>query len=151
MKKVRIITDSNSGMTLEEGDRFGIKVLSMPFIIDGKTYYENVTLTQSEFYDMLGADTDISTSQPSIPDIKKCWEEELSEYESIVHIPMSSGLSGSTSTAMALADDYDGRVQVVDNQRISVTQYQSALDALELANAGMSAENNKTDPEEVKV
>ncbi len=150
MKKVRIITDSNSGMTLEEGDRFGIKVLSMPFIIDGKTYYENVTLTQSEFYDMLGADTDISTSQPSIPDIKKCWEEELSEYESIVHIPMSSGLSGSTSTAMALADDYDGRVQVVDNQRISVTQYQSALDALELANAGMSAENIKRVLEEVK-
>lgn len=150
MEKIKVITDSNSGMTEEEALNAGIKVLPMPFVIDEKTYYENITLTQKEFYEKLQADTDISTSQPTIPDVKKCWDEELENYDSIVYIPMSSGLSGSLSTAKMLADDYDGRVQVVDNQRISVTQFQSALDAVELANEGYSAKEIKDILEEVK-
>ncbi|MCR5586270.1 MAG: DegV family protein [Lachnospiraceae bacterium] len=150
MEKIKVITDSNSGMTEEEALNAGIKVLPMPFLIDEKTYYENITLTQKEFYEKLQADTDISTSQPTIPDVKKCWDEELENYDSIVYIPMSSGLSGSLSTAKMLADDYDGRVQVVDNQRISVTQFQSALDAVELANEGYSAKEIKDILEEVK-
>ena len=150
MEKIKVITDSNSGMTEEEALNAGIKVLPMPFVIDEKTYYENITLTQKEFYEKLQADTDISTSQPTIPDVKKCWDEELENYDSIVYIPMSSGLSGSLSTAKMLADDYDGRVQVVDNQRISVTQFQSALDAVELANEGYSAKEIKDILEKVK-
>ncbi|MCR5201501.1 MAG: DegV family protein [Lachnospiraceae bacterium] len=137
-------------MTKEEGDKYGIKVLPMPFLIDGKTYFENITLTQDEFYERLKSDVDISTSQPTIPDVQACWEEELKEYDEIVYIPMSSGLSGSTSTALAIADDYDGKVQVVDNQRISVTQFRSALDAVELANEGKSAKEIKEILEAVK-
>lgn len=117
----------------------GIRVLPMPFIIDGKTYYEDISLSQQEFYERLQEKVDVSTSQPSVEDVLKCWEEELEKADELVYIPMSSGLSGSCSTAMMLAQDFDGRVQVINNQRISVTQRQSVLDALELAEAGKNA------------
>lgn len=148
--KVKIITDSNSGITAEEAEKYGITVLPMPFIIDGKTYFENITLGQDQFYEMLESGADISTSQPAIPDITKLWDDVLKDYDEIVHIPMSSGLSGSTSTAAALAEDYDGRVQVVDNQRISVTQLQSAIDAVHLAERGFNASQIKNILETVK-
>ena len=137
--KVAIITDSNSGITQEEGKKLGIRIVPMPFMINGEEYLEDITLTQQEFYAKLGEGSDISTSQPSPESIMALWDEVLEEYDEIVHIPMSSGLSNSCETAMVLARDYDGRVQVVDNQRISVTQRQSVLDALELVKAGFSA------------
>ena len=111
----------------------------MPFLIDGETFFEEISLTQEQFYERLAQDVDISTSQPSPEDVTKAWEELLEENESIVYIPMSSGLSGSCQTAIMLADDYEGKVQVVDNQRISVTQRQSVLGAIELAKEGKTA------------
>ncbi len=139
MNKIAIMTDSNSGITQKEAERLGIKVLPMPFLIDGETFFEEINLTQEQFYERLAQDVDISTSQPSPEDVTKAWEELLEENESIVYIPMSSGLSGSCQTAIMLADDYEGKVQVVDNQRISVTQRQSVLDAMELAKEGKTA------------
>ena len=139
MNKIAIMTDSNSGITQKEAERLGIKVLPMPFLIDGETFFEEISLTQEQFYERLAQDVDISTSQPSTEDVTKAWEELLEENESIVYIPMSSGLSGSCQTAIMLADDYEGKVQVVDNQRISVTQRQSVLDAMELAKEGKTA------------
>ena len=139
MGKVAIVTDSNSGITQKQAEQLGIHVLPMPFYIDGELYYEDITLTQDEFYKRLENDADISTSQPSPADVMELWEELLESYEEIVHIPMSSGLSSSCETAMALAQDFDGKVHVIDNQRISVTQRQSVLDAIEMAKKGMSA------------
>ena len=133
MNKIAIMTDSNSGITQKEAEVLRIRVLPMPFLIDGETFFEEISLTQEQFYERLAQDVDISTSQPSPEDVTKAWEELLEENESIVYIPMSSGLSGSCQTAIMLADDYEGKVQVVDNQRISVTQRQSVLDAIELA------------------
>ena len=148
--KVAIITDSNSGITQEEGKKLGIRVVPMPFMINGEEYLEDITLTQQEFYEKLGDGSDISTSQPSPESIMALWDEVLEEYDEIVHIPMSSGLSGSCQTAMMLAEDYDGKVEVVNNQRISVTQRQSALDAKELAAKGMCAVEIKEKLEAVK-
>ena len=148
--KVAIITDSNSGITQEEGKKLGIRVVPMPFMINGEEYLEDITLTQQEFYEKLGDGSDISTSQPSPESIMALWDEVLDEYDEIVHIPMSSGLSGSCQTAMMLAEDYDGKVEVVNNQRISVTQRQSALDAKELAAKGMCAAEIKEKLEAVK-
>lgn len=148
--KVAIITDSNSGITQEEGKQLGIRIVPMPFMINGEEYLEDITLTQQEFYAKLGAGSDISTSQPSPESIMALWDEVLEEYDEIVHIPMSSGLSGSCQTAMMLAEDYDGKVEVVNNQRISVTQRQSALDAKELAAKGMCAAEIKEKLEAVK-
>lgn len=148
--KVAIITDSNSGITQEEGKKLGIRVLPMPFMIDGKEYFEDITLTQQEFYKKLNDGSDISTSQPSPEAIMGLWDEVLKEYDQIVHIPMSSGLSGSCQTALMLAEDYDGKVEVVNNQRISVTQRQSAQDAKELAERGWSAAQIREKLEEVK-
>lgn len=148
--KVAIITDSNSGITQEEGKKLGIRVVPMPFMINGEEYLEDITLTQQEFYEKLGDGSDISTSQPSPESIMALWDEVLEEYDEIVHIPMSSGLSGSCQTAMMLAEDYDGKVEVVNNQRISVTQRQSALDAKELAAKGMCAAEIKEKLEAVK-
>lgn len=139
MKKIAIVTDSNSGITQAQAKRLGIEVIPMPFFIDGKLYLEDITLTQEEFYQHLTQDSDISTSQPAPGEIMELWDSLLEEYEEIVHIPMSSGLSSSCETAMALAADYDGRVRVVNNQRISVTQKTSVLDAVRLAKAGKSA------------
>ena len=139
MSKVAIVTDSNSGITQAEGKELGIFVVPMPFYINGELYFEDITLTQEEFYHSLGEDADISTSQPSPGDIVDLWEELLEEYDEIIYIPMSSGLSGSCQTAMMLAQDYEGKVFVVDNQRISVTQRRSVMDAIEMAEKGMSA------------
>lgn len=139
MGKIAIITDSNSGITQDEGRKLGVSVVPMPFYINEKLYFEGITLTQEEFYERLKNDEPISTSQPSPADVCGLWDSLLKEYDEIVHIPMSSELSASCSTAMAMAQDYDGRVQVVDNQRISVTQRQSVLDALALREAGKNA------------
>ena len=140
MEKIAIVTDSNSGITQKEAEKLGIRVVSMPFFINDELFYEDITLTQDEFYQRLAEDADISTSMPSPADVMELWEELLQEYDRIIHIPMSSGLSGSCETAMALAAEFDGRVLVVDNQRISVTQRQSVLDALEMREKGMNAE-----------
>ena len=139
MSKVAIVTDSNSGITQERGKELGIFVLPMPFFIDGELYLEDITLSQSEFYEKLGADSDISTSQPSPGEVMDLWDKVLEEYDELVCIPMSSGLSSTCATAITLAAEYDGRVQVVDNQRISVTQEQSVLDAMNLREEGKSA------------
>lgn len=139
MSKIAVMTDSNSGITQDEAKEMGVTVLPMPFIIDGETYYEDISLTQGEFYEKLAQNADVSTSQPSVEDVLKYWDKALEDADEVVYIPMSSGLSGSCSTAQMLSQDYDGRVQVVDNQRISVTQRQSAMDAMELAERGMNA------------
>lgn len=139
MRKVAIVTDSNSGITQKDAQGLGITVVPMPFYINEELFLEDVTLSQEEFYKRLNEDADISTSQPSPGEILDLWDSLLKEYEEIVHIPMSSGLSASCETAMSLAMDYEGRVQVVDNQRISVTQRQSVLDAIKLADAGKNA------------
>lgn len=143
MEKIAIVTDSNSGITQKQAEELGVYVLPMPFMIDGETYFEDVNLTVDEFFEKLNNNADISTSQPTPDSVMGLWDELLKEYDSIVHIPMSSGLSGSCQTACMLAEDYDGRVQVVDNQRISVTQRQSVLDAKELVSRGMSASEIK--------
>ena len=123
----------------KQAKEMGVYVLPMPFLINGKEYLDGIDLFPNEFYKFLEEDADVSTSQPSPDSVMKLWDELLKEYDEIVHIPMSSGLSGSCQSAMAFAADYDGRVQVVNNQRISVTQRQSALDALQLAAAGKDA------------
>lgn len=139
MRKIDIVTDSNSGITQDEGRKLGISVLPMPFYINEVMYLEGVTLSQEEFYERLKKDEPISTSQPNPGEVCGLWDTLLKEYNEIVHIPMSSGLSASCETAMGLARDYNGKVQVVDNQRISVTQKQSVMDALTLVQAGKSA------------
>ena len=137
--KIAVVTDSNSGITQAQAKEMGVAVLPMPFMIDGETYYEDITLTREQFYQRLKDNADIATSQPSPDSILKMWDKLLKEYDQIIHIPMSSGLSGSCSTAMMLAgeDEYEGKVFVVDNRRISVTQYQSVKDAQMLAAMGM--------------
>ena len=150
MDNIAIMTDSNSGVTPEQAVDMGIKVLPMPFLIDGETYFEDINLTQEQFYQKLAQDVEISTSQPSPEAVMKAWDELLKEYDSIVYIPMSSGLSGSCQTAKLLAQDYNGKVQVVDNQRISVTQKQSVQDAAELATAGKTAREIREYLENVK-
>ncbi len=150
MSKIAIITDSNSGINFEAGKEIGVRVLPMPFLIDGKTYYEEISLSQTEFFEKLESDVDISTSQPSPESVMKIWDDALEEADEVVYIPMSSGLSSSCHTALMLADDYEGKVQVVDNQRISVTQRQSVLDALELAKRGLTAAQIKEELERAK-
>ena len=140
MGKVAIVTDSNSGITQKEAGKLGIQVLPMPFYINGELYYEDITLSQEEFYKELGEDSEISTSQPAPGDVMELWEELLETYDQIIHIPMSSGLSSSCETAVMLSKEFDGRVLVVDNQRVSVTQRQSALDAKKMADEGKTAE-----------
>jgi len=147
---IAFVTDSNSGITQAEGEKLGISVLPMPFMIDGETYLEDINLTQEKFYEMLALGADISTSQPSPETVTSLWDDLLKEHEMIVHIPMSSGLSGSCQTAMMLAQDYEGRVLVVDNQRISVTQRQSVLDGMEMAKRGFSAEQIKDELERTR-
>lgn len=139
MSKIAIVTDSNSGILQSEAKELGIFVLPMPFFIDEKLHREEIDLSQETFYQILSEDGEVSTSQPSPADITDLWDEILKSYDEIVHIPMSSGLSGSCQTAMMLADDYDGRVHVVDNQRISVTQKLAVFDAINMAKTGMSA------------
>lgn len=138
-KKIAIVTDSNSGITQAQGKEYGIHILPMPFMINEETFYEDITLNQSEFYEKLESGVNVVTSQPSPESVLELWDKLLTEYDEIVHIPMSSGLSGSCQSAIMLSEDYDGKVQVVNNQRISVTQRQSALDAKMLTERGMDA------------
>lgn len=152
MARVAIVTDSNSGITQQQAKDIGVYVLPMPFLINGEEYFEDINLTQEEFYEKLVSDAEVSTSQPSAGDVMALWDKVLDEgYDAIVHIPMSSGLSGSCETAMLLSDDYDGKVHVVNNQRISVTQRQSVLDAKKLADSGKSAEEIKEFLEDTKM
>ena len=139
MGKVAIVTDSNSGITQDLARDLGVSVIPMPFYINEKLYLEGITLSQEEFYERLKNEESISTSQPGPADVCGLWNTLLESYDQIVHIPMSSGLSASCDTASGLAREYDGKVQVVDNQRISVTQKQSVLDALTLRDAGRDA------------
>lgn len=143
MSRVAIVSDSNSGITQAEAKELGITVLPMPFFIDDKTLYEDIDLDQEGFYQLLTDDANISTSMPLVGNLTDAWEELLKEYDEIVHIPMSSGLSGSCQTAMMMSYDYDDKIQVVDNQRISVTLRQSVLDAMALADKGYSAKEIK--------
>lgn len=137
--RVAVVTDSNSGITQAQAKELGIFVLPMPFMINGKDYFEDINLTQEEFYEKLEEGSDISTSQPSPEAVTGLWDQVLEEYDQIVHIPMSSGLSSSCQTALMLQEDYQGKVEVVNNQRISVTQRQSALDARTMAEEGKTA------------
>lgn len=148
--KIAVVTDSNSGITQAQAKEMGVAVLPMPFMIDGETYYEDITLTREQFYQRVKDNADIATSQPTPDSILKMWDKLLKEYDQIIHIPMSSGLSGSCSTAMMLAgeDEYEGKVFVVDNRRISVTQYQSVKDAQMLAAMGMDGTQIKKRLEE---
>lgn len=139
MTKVGIVTDSNSGITQKRGEELGIVVVPMPFFINEKIFLEDITLSQTQFFERLGEDADIKTSQPSPADMMECWDNVLKTYEELVFIPMSSGLSGTCQTAMMLSEEYDGKVQVVNNQRISVTQEQSVYDAMKLRDEGKSA------------
>lgn len=150
MGKVAIVTDSNSGITQAAGKELGIYVLPMPFYINEELFFEDITLSQEEFYQHLSDDADIKTSQPAPGDVMELWDKILEEYDELVHIPMSSGLSSSCETAIMLSQDYDGKVQVVNNQRISITQRRSVLEAIELAKAGKSATEIKEMLEAVK-
>ena len=139
MSRVAVVSDSNSGIAQQEAKELGVYILAMPFFVNNETFYEDVDLTQEEFYNRLKEGCEISTSMPSIASVTELWDELLKEYDEIVHIPMSSGLSSSYETAAMLALDYDGKVFVVNNQRISVTQRQSVLDAKALAEKGYQA------------
>ena len=141
MGKIAVVTDSNSGITQEKGKELGVHVIPMPFYIDGELFLEDITLTQEAFYEKLASDCEISTSQPAPGEVMEFWDKLLKEYDEIVHIPMSSGLSGSCQTAIMLAqeEEYEGKVYVVNNQRISVTQRQSVIDAKGMAEAGYDA------------
>lgn len=151
MGKIAIVTDSNSGITQDEGRELGVYVLPMPFYINEVMYLEGITLSQEEFYERLKNDETISTSQPSPAEVCGLWDNLLQEYDEVVHIPMSSGLSNACETAIMLSRDYDGRVEVVNNQRISVTLRQSILDAITLREAGRSAAQIREILEEEKM
>lgn len=142
--KTAVMTDTNSGIMKAEADSMGIFLISMPVIIDDETHYEGIDLTEDSFYGSLTGGQNVSTSQPSPGDLMDLWDDILEQgYDEIIHIPMSSGLSASCSTAISLSDDYDGKVQVADNHRISVTQRESVMHAKKLAEAGKSAKEIK--------
>lgn len=143
MAKIAVITDTNSGMSNEEAAKLGVIIVPMPFNISGTEYFEGISLTQSQFYEKLVGGDDISTSQPTPGSVMEIWDKALENHDEIVYIPMSSGLSSSCQTATMLAEDYDGKVQVVNNQRISVTQKSAVLDALYMAEKGYSAQQIK--------
>ena len=150
MSKIAVITDSNAHITPQEAEKLGISVVPMPFMIGDETFYEGITLSREEFYAKMESGANIVTSQPSPSDVMKIWDNALKTHDEVVYIPMSSGLSGSCQSARMLADDYDGKVQVVNNQRISVTQKRSVLDALEMTEMGMSAAQIREELEHVK-
>lgn len=140
MSKVAVITDTNSSMTNEEAEQLGIFLLPMPFIVNGQQYLDGVDCTYEHFFEMLAAGADVSTSQPAPDALNSLWDKVLEDYDEIIHIPMSAALSSSCTTAKALSADYKGKVWVADNKRISISERQSALDALYLAKQGFSAE-----------
>ena len=139
MQKIAIVTDSNSGITQAQSKQLGVWVMPMPFYINDELFLEDITLTQEQFYDYLAQGADVKTSQPAPGDVTELWDTLLKDYDAVVHIPMSSGLSGSCQSAALFAQDYDGRVQVVDNHRISVTQKESVISALRLVEQGHDA------------
>lgn len=139
--KTAIVTDSNSGITQNQAKESGVFIVPMPFLIDGEQYLEDVSLTQKEFYEKLKGDASVSTSQPSAYDVGELWTEILKDYNKIIHIPMSSGLSQTCATLTALAaNEFAGKVYVIDNQRISVTMRQSVCDAVAMVKDGKTAE-----------
>lgn len=137
--KVGVATDTNSGINAEEAAAIGARIIPMPFFIDGEEFLEGCTISRDEFFERLRGGADIKTSQPSPGALTDLWDEMLKEYEEIIYIPMSSGLSSSMATARMIAEDYDGKVHVIDNHRISQTQKQSVYEALELAKQGRTA------------
>ncbi len=139
MSKIAIVTDSNSGISQEEAKKLGVYVLPMPVYINDELFFEDITLTQEEFYQRVDEKTDISTSMPMVGEVTGLWDKLLKDYDEILHIPMSSGLSSSCSTASMLAQDYEGRVFVVDEKRISVPLKETILDTLKMIDAGMGA------------
>lgn len=143
MGRIAVVTDSNSGITQSEAKKCGVYVMPMPFFIDDETYFEDIDLSQQQFYEKLEGKSNISTSMPAVGSVTDLWDDLLKEYDEIVHIPMSSGLSSSCETAVMLSQEYEGRVQVVNNQRISVTQKQSVWDAIELVRQGKNAREIK--------
>ncbi len=152
MAKVAIVTDSGSGITLAQAKEMGVGLVSIPFMFgdNEKTYFEDINLTREEFFERLKSGETVHTSQPSPVDVLKVWDQVLEENDSLVYIPMSSGLSGSCQSAMMLSGDYDGKVEVVNNQRISVTQKRSVQDAMEMAAKGWTAKEIKDKLEEVR-
>lgn len=140
MSKIAIVTDTNSSMTQEEADSLGVYLLPMPFIVNEVDYFEGVSCTYEHFFEMLANGDDVSSSQPSPQSIISLWEEALKTHDYVVHIPMSSALSGSCGTAKALAESYNGRVLVADNKRISISQRQAVFDALYMIEQGMTAQ-----------
>ncbi|MGN0814974.1 MAG: DegV family protein [Candidatus Coproplasma sp.] len=139
--KIAIVTDSNSGITQSEAKELGVYVVPMPVLIDGEQYFEDISLSQEQFYEKLKSDAQVSTSQPSAFDVGELWNKLLKDYDSIIHIPMSSGLSETCNTLKHLAEtEYAGKVYVIDNQRISITMRQSVYDALAMVKEGKSAE-----------
>ena len=139
MSRIGIITDTNSGMTAREAADCGITLMPMPFTVNGRNYVENVNMSYAEFFERLAGGASVATSQPSPEEVTKCWDEALQEYDQLIYIPMSSALSSSCQSARLFAEDFDGRVLVVDNRRISITQMQSAIDALYLRDQGLDA------------
>lgn len=139
LRKIAVVTDTNSSITREEARELGIFLLPMPFIVDGSEYFEGVTCSYEHFFELLAAGGEVSTSQPAPESVLSLWDEALKESDAVLHIPMSSALSSSCATAQALAADYEGRVFVVDNKGISVSQRQTVLDALSLIRQGKEA------------
>ena len=140
MQNIGIITDTNSGMTEQEARQCGVTLMPMPFTVNGRNYVENVNMSYMEFFECLAGGASVATSQPSPEDVTACWDRALQEYEKVIYIPMSSALSSSCQSARLFADDYDGRVLVADNRRISISQKQSVYDALKWVGEGLSAE-----------
>ena len=139
--KIAITMDGNSGLTRDEAQRLGATIISTPVLIDGDIFLEDITLTQEQFYERLTSDAQVSTSQPSPAALAEAWDKLLEDYDEIVYIPISSGLAGAYDTAYQLANRelrFKGKVYVVDNQRISITQRQSVLDGLKMASEGKS-------------
>ncbi len=141
--KIAIVTDTNSGITPEEAKKLDVKVIPMPFLIEGEEFFEDVNLNQEQFYEKLLKGADVSTSQPSIAGVTQVWKDLLKDYDAVLHIPMSSGLSASCETAQSFAKEFGGRVQVVDNKRISVTLKRAVYDAINLIKQGKTAEEIK--------
>ncbi|MCM1043644.1 MAG: DegV family protein [Corallococcus sp.] len=139
MNKVRVITDSNSGMLQAEAEALGVTLVPMPFFVDGEEFFEEISLSQEQFYQLLKRDADVKTAQPSPYYLEELWGGILKEYDEIVYIPMCSGLSGTCEMAKGIAEKYDGKVQVVDNKRISITQKESVMEAVAMVKAGKTA------------
>ncbi len=136
--KIAVSTDSGSGISQEESKKLGVRVVPMPFRIDGQEFFEDINITGEEFYEKLKNDCDIATSQPAMEDVMKVWDELLQENDAIIHVPLTSGLSGTTQTAIMFSqeDQYEGKVFVADSRGVSVVQRQHCIYAKELANKG---------------